>query len=442
MTDRPPEPEDPGLWTRLDAVVAPPETANAPRRAEFEVGQLIPDDPEPSIAAAALGLGAAPNTVTVSRRALMVGAGVAGLVIVVLFFLWRSAGGDDDSTAASGDDTAEMADRDADADESSAAGVDDAGVSATEDELAVLGGRIGELEAELAAMRPPALAGSAMRRIVVATDASFVSLGNQGLAVIGPFGGYAAVDPATNAVTATAQVASGATRVMRTESAVWITNATGNQIVRVDAVANAVRSVFDFPSPDGIAKLGPTLVVASFDGGFVAQVDPANGEVLNELDVLGEPGDVWVNDSEDWIWVALVDSGEVVKIDAETLEIADRVTVGAGPSGLTGDDGILWVANDIEGTVVGVDMDSVEVVASIAVGDSPTAAAIYENDLWVSVTGAGELVQIDRETGEVITRTPLGSSNRGGPGGMTAGSGSLWVAMQGERSVVRITIGE
>lgn len=431
--------------TGADAV-APPPIADAPSVDAPEVGQLIPDDPEPEPepqpTAGSLPPAAAADTVTLPRNVVMVGAGVSAALIVALFFLWRSAGGDDGSTAAPSGDVAEVADTDTTADAVDADAVETVDVSAFEDEIASLGGRIGELEAELAAVPPPALAGSAMRRIVVAADASFVSLGNQGLAVVGPFGGYAAVDPATNSVTATAQVATGATRVMRTASAVWITNYADSQIVRVDAVANTVLSVFDFPGPDGIAKLGPTLVVASFDGGFLAQVDPANGEILNQLDVLGKPSDVWVDGDERWIWVALFDTGEVVKVDAETFEVAGRVTVGAGPVGLTGEAGVLWVANNTEGTAVSVDMDSIEVISSVAVGEGPTATAIYGDDLWVSVTDAGELVQVDRETGEIITRTPVGSSNRGGPTGMAVGAGSLWVAMQGERSVVRVTLGE
>ena len=438
---------------------SPPAIADAPDVAVPEVGQLIPDDPEPAVAAAPTvttmpepegqsTAGSLPpaapaaDTVTLPRNVVMIGAGVAAALIVALFFLWRSAGGDDGSTAAPSDDSAEVAESDTTADVADTDAVEAVDVTALENEISSLGGRVGELEAELAAVPPPALAGSAMRRIVVAADASFVSLGNQGLAVVGPFGGYAAVDPATNSVTATAQVATGATRVMRTASAVWITNYADSQIVRVDAVANTVLSVFEFPGPDGIAKLGGTLVVASFDGGFLAQVDPASGDILNQLDVLGKPSDVWVDGDERWIWVALFDTGEVVKVDAETFEVAGRVTVGAGPVGLTGEAGVLWVANNTEGTAVSVDMESVEVLSSVAVGEGPTSTAIYEGDLWVSITDAGEVVQVDRETGEIISRTPVGSSNRGGPTGMTVGAGSLWVAMQGERSVVRITLGE
>lgn len=400
-----------------------PPVAEAFVSADAEVGQLIFDAHEPSKVT---------STVTLPRNGFISGLVTAGVLIIVLFFLWRSAGTNDAFSTPPGDRDAEAGDAN-----STPAGTDP---ERRGGELEVLERRIGELEAELVGMQPPALAGSAMRRIVVPADARFVSLGNQGLAVIGPFGGYAAVDPATNAVTAATKAASGATRVMRTPSAVWITNYSDDQIVRVDAVANAVVSVFDFPAPDGVAKLGDTLVVASSDDMFVAQVDPASGQILNEVDVPGNPGDVWISVDERWIWVGLVDTGEVVKIDSETFVVIDRVTVGAGPVDLYGDAGVLWVTNNIEQTVVGIDMETGAVRSSFFVGGSPTASAVYRDDLWVSVTSAGELLRLDRVTGTVLSRTPLGSTSRGGPMGMAVGSGSLWIAMQGERSVVRITL--
>lgn len=449
VTDAAWAPDDADAATAAqDGVVTAGPIADAPAVDEPEVGQLIPDDPGPDDDAgptspppAGSSAAGQPDTVTVPRNVLMIGAGVAALAIVALFFLWQAAGGDADTAEPAGDTDAPATDDAAGADAGGTA-ADDASaaeIAALEGEVTQLGTRIGELEADLAAVRPPALPGTAMRRIVVPADASFVSLGNQGLAVIGPFGGYAAIDPATNSLTATAQVASGATRVMRTSAAVWITNYTDGEIVRVDAVSNTVLSTFDFPGPDGIAKLGDTLAVASFDGQFVAQVDPATGEILNQVEVLGKPSDVLVSADESTVWVAIFDTGEIVRIDAASFEVTDRVTVGAGPVGLSEADGVLWVANNSEGSVAGVDQASLSVISSIPVGDGPTAAVVYNGDLWVSVTDSGELVQIDRDTGEVLTRTPLGSSNRGGPSGMTVGADSLWVAMQGERSVVRIS---
>ncbi len=385
------------------------------------------------------------DQITLPRKVALAAAGAAAAVIVALFVLWQSAGGDAGTVMVGTTvdaDAEEVPGSDGEsppADGEMGDAVPSVEVAALEAEIASQAAAIASLEDELADIPPPAIDGADMRRIVVAADASFVSVGNEGVAVIGPFGGYAAIDPATNAVTATSQVASGATRVMRTKAAVWITNYADNQIVRIDPIASAVLSTFEFAGPDGLAKLGPSLVVASSAGQFVAQVEPATGEILNQVDVGGTPTDVLVMPDEASLWVALFDTGEVVRIDTASFSVTDRVRVGDGPFGLSLDDQTLWVVNRLEGTVAAVDTASASVALTFPVGAGPTAAVVYEDDLWVTVTESGDLLQLQPETGQIITRTPLGTSRGGGPAGVAVGSGSLWVAMQGERSVVRVT---
>ena len=384
------------------------------------------------------------DQITLPRTVALAAAGAAAAVIVALFVLWQSAGGDAGTVMvgttvdADAEETPGSDGESPPADGEMGDAAPSVEVAALEAEIASQAAAIASLEDELADIPPPAIDGADMRRIVVAADASFVSVGNEGVAVIGPFGGYAAIDPATNAVTATSQVASGATRVMRTKAAVWITNYADNQIVRIDPIASSVMSTFEFAGPDGLAKLGPSLAVASFDGQFVAQVEPATGEILNQVDVGGTPTDVLVMPDEASLWVALFDTGEVVRIDTASFSVTDRVRVGDGPFGLSLDDQTLWVVNRLEGTVAAVDTASASVALTFSVGAGPTAAVVYEDD-WVTVTESGHLLQLQPETGQIITRTPLGTSRGGGPAGVAVGNGSLWVAMQGERSVVRVT---
>ncbi len=440
----PAEPPPAGPWTPPAGTPLPPEPVSVseppppeptpepvpePAPAELQAQPQPRSEPDPTPVAS-------PDSITLSRKLFFMGMAVAVLAIVGLGFLWWTSDDADAPVEVAGDaPTSTIGEPEVD---TTAPAGDDGAVAALEGEVADLTAEVATLEADLSQQPIPALPGSALRRIVVAADAKFVSVGNDGVAVVGPFGGYAAIDPATNTVTATGQVASGGTRVMRTASAVWITNYTDGQIVRVDPVANQVVSTFPFTGPDGIAKDGATLVVASFDGAFVARIDPGSGEILEQVDVLGSPTAVAVTE-EHGIWAAIFETGEVVQIDRAAFTVTQRVIVGAGPVGLAAHEGSLWITNHEEGTVAEVDMASGEVVQSIAVGLGPTELAIVGLDVWVTVTDAGEIVQIERATGDILTRTPLGSSARGGPTGISVGNGSIWVAVQGERSVVRIT---
>ena len=143
--------------------------------------------------------------------ATFVAAGAAAAVIVALFVLWQSAGGDAGSVRvgttvdADAEEAPDANGESPPADGEMGASAPSVEVAALEVEIASQAAAIASLEDELADISPPAIDGADMRRIVVAADASFVSVGNEGVAVIGPFGGYAAIDPATNAVTATSQ---------------------------------------------------------------------------------------------------------------------------------------------------------------------------------------------------------------------------------------------
>ena len=189
-----------------------------------------------------------------------------------------------------------------------------------------------------------------------------------------------------------------------------------------------------FPGPDGLAKDGDSLLVASFSEGFIARIDPADGVIIDRVDVGGSATAVVVRD--DRIYAAVFETGEVVKIDSETFEVVDRMIVGAGPVGLLpGSGDRVWVTNRNEGTVARVDFETGEIF-SIAVGDGPVEVSSAFGSLWVAVADAGELVQISFDDRAVVTRTPLGGS----PTGLSVGAGSLWVAISGDRSVVRVRL--
>ncbi|MFT5201390.1 MAG: DNA-binding beta-propeller fold protein YncE, partial [Candidatus Aldehydirespiratoraceae bacterium] len=307
----------------------------------------------------------------------------------------------------------------------------------SEDERARLAAQVEELSDR----PPPALSGNQLRRVVVGADAKFVDARDDSVAVVGAFGGVSLIDPATNRVVANGNVADRATRVLRTPTSVWLTNYADNQVLQVDPSTNTVATSFSFIGPDGIEKDGNSLIIASFDGGSVARVQPDSGDILQLVDVGGKPTAILSSEAHG-LWVAVFDTGEVVKIDRETFEIVERVIVGQGPVGLAVDATHLWVANHDENTIAKVDPSSAEVVWTAAVGNGPTELVSVNGSVWVTVTDDGDLVEVDAESGEIRTNTPLGGASAGGgPTGISYADGSLWVAMQGEQSVVRIDIG-
>jgi len=403
------------------------------------------DDGPNEIAAEAAGAPA--ETITLPRKPFLVGLGVLLGAVALLAVLWQS-GGDGGDTTEVAQNPERIADDVVPGESDASPGDDDAEpVDNTDDgaaeALAEARAEIASLEFEVEALeeRPaPALDGELLRRIVVGADAKFVSALPDSVAVVGAFGGVSLIDPDTNRVVANGNVANGATRVMRTDTSVWLTNYADNQLLRVDPQTNEIAATFPFPGPDGIEKDGNTIIVASFDGEFVARVDPGSGAILQQVDVGGTPTEV-VSHVDHGLWAAVFDTGELVEIDRDSFEILRRVTVGQGPVGLYASRSYLWAANHDEGTIVKVDPETAEVVWTVSVGDGPTELVVNSGSVWVTVTDDGNLVQVSAANGSILSSTPLGGvSGGGGPTGISFADNTLWVAMQGEQSVVRIDL--
>lgn len=423
-----------------------PTTAEAERQAEVDesdVGVLL--DAAPT------------GTTTLPRTPSLVGAGMLLAVIALATALWQAGGDEGDAMSDAtpvardvGDDPAEMVSEDAE----DAEDIEDAGDGEENDgaapvdtgaieDLAAARAQIAGLESVVESLQdraPPALDGSTMRRIVVGADAKFVSALRYSVAVVGAFGGVSLIDPETNRVVANSNVADTAMRAMRTPTSVWLTDSSAQQLIRFDPLTSTVAAVFPFPAPDGIDKDGDTLVVASFEGEFVARVDPNNGNIIQQVDVGGTPTEV-ISHPDHGLWAAVFDTGELVEIDRDSFEVLQRVVVGQRPVGISAAASHLWVTNHAEGTIAKVDPGTGEVALTVPVGNGPTGLVVANGSVWVTVTDDGNLLQVDPTNGELLSSTPLGGASAGGgPTGIDALEGTLWVAIQGEQSVVRIDL--
>ncbi len=107
------------------------------------------------------------------------------------------------------------------------------------------------------------------------------------------------LSPATMAVEATVELASGAVRVTTGHGSVWVTD-DASAVLRVDPDEEGISRTYDVGgSPFGVA-VGPDAVWATNEDGEVARIDPVTGAV-SLIPVGGSPrgidvgGEVWVS---------------------------------------------------------------------------------------------------------------------------------------------------
>jgi YVTN family beta-propeller protein len=104
------------------------------------------------------------------------------------------------------------------------------------------------------------------------------------------------------------------------------------------------------------------------------------------------------------------------------------------PVGIAAVGGDVWVASAGDNELVRIDAQTRQVAATVAVGDTPLRLAYDGSLLWVSVFGDDTVVAVDPLSNAIVTSVPL----EGQPEGLAVGFDSLWVVRQQARQLTRL----
>ena len=133
-------------------------------------------------------------------------------------------------------------------------------------------------------------------------------------------------------------------------------------------------------------------------GNNIVRIDPVTKLVIASITV-GDGADA-VAVGAGAVWVADRLAGAVVRIDPATNSVTTTIPVGRSPTGIAVGFGSVWVANSRDGTVSRIDPVRGRVVKTIEVGGSPQAIAVGNGRVWVSVQTA--LACPGVRTGDVV----------------------------------------
>lgn len=219
--------------------------------------------------------------------------------------------------------------------------------------------------------------------------------------------------------------------------AVWTATCGERGVARIDPDSGEVTNwvAVDVPaegeSSIGVGEGGIWAIADGDDcsGCVLIRIDPESVEIADTYDV--PEGATAVRAGLGGIWITYFDEGRVAHVDPETGEVVAGVDVGSGPRFLDVGEGGVWVMNQTDGSVTHVDPTSDTVVATIPVDPE----AIFGGDVMVGagfvwLRGSAELVaQIDPATDRVVAR--IGSPQASG--GVHASEGQLWIAAHFEK---------
>jgi ABC-type transport system substrate-binding protein/class 3 adenylate cyclase len=269
------------------------------------------------------------------------------------------------------------------------------------------------------------------------------------------------LDPSRLTVERQVAVAQAPTAAVFGGGALWVANASSNQVVRVDPDGGTPVPIPVGTAPSGLAYAFDALWVANAGDGTVMRITPAAGNTNVPIPVGNDPSalaatenGVWVASGLDHtvkrinplgqvanaiplssppsdltsfgdsIWVAEPNAGTVVRIDARTIQITGSIPVPGGPEALAVGAGRLWVAS-ADGTLTGVDPTSTvpQVMWTVRIGDSPGDLAVADGSAWIGSTATDSLTEVS-PMGQVEQTVRVGTPTTN----VTAAGDRLWVA--------------
>jgi streptogramin lyase/predicted Ser/Thr protein kinase len=215
---------------------------------------------------------------------------------------------------------------------------------------------------------------------------------------------------------------------------IWVTNPRRGELLRIEPRSGRLLQRIELRGrPGPIALGGGRVWVADERGGGVTAVNAEGGRVYRQ----GLPphaGPLRLAAGAGGLWVSSASTGNVRRIDFNTLKAGEPIAVGRGPAGVTVADGFVWVANARSGTVSRID-PSIQRVLPIEVGGRPGGIDAGTSAVWVANAEDGTVTRIELASGEVEGEPiEVGPA----PGAVTVGGDAVWVANNGDGTLTRI----
>jgi YVTN family beta-propeller protein len=248
----------------------------------------------------------------------------------------------------------------------------------------------------------------------------------------------AAIDVATNRVTATVSVGARPGSIAYGLGSLWVANLDDQTVSRVNPTTLAAQPAIELADPPtGIAiARGAAWVVESDASAMtvtVSRIDPQFDviEGARRVDnvVPGAPASIAAGRGD--VWVAPT-AGPLAKLDPRTDRVVSQINPNAMPTGLAVGAGAVWMTDSEADNVIRVDPSGV--VTPVPVGNEPSGIAVGDGGVWVADTGDDAVVRVDPSTDAVTTTIPVGQA----PTGVAVGAGSVWVTDSDDGTVERI----
>jgi virginiamycin B lyase len=213
-----------------------------------------------------------------------------------------------------------------------------------------------------------------------------------------------------------------------TEDALWVTSASVNHVVRLDAKTNQPGTIVTVDQPcAGLAVGFGSLWIPSCGGHTVVRVDAETG--VPQATIAAGPADSegGIAVGAGSVWIVTSKDSDLARIDPGTNAVTAHIRLPAGSFNPVFANGSIWVSSNTGGTLVRVDPAHDKVVNETPVGVMPRFLTVGAGSIWVLNQGDGTIARVDASTG---LRTALIAAGIPGEGGEIAfGEGAVWATV-------------
>jgi YVTN family beta-propeller protein len=236
--------------------------------------------------------------------------------------------------------------------------------------------------------------------------------------------------PTAGSVAATILVGQSPWKMAAGAGSLWVANSNDGTVSRIDPATNTVIATIEVASPgnataDAIAVDDTAVWVTTVRSAFeLVRIDPATNQIVASIPTGARV--VWLAIGHGAVWGPSLD-GNLLRIDPATNAVVASIPVQTPRHMLVTGDAV-WVLRDIGNSgaseVLKVDPATNAVVATVSLEDQFGELLYAEGgSVWVST--ADGLTQIDAATAQLVTTIPYPEPLRFAPA-MTVGNGKVW----------------
>lgn len=177
----------------------------------------------------------------------------------------------------------------------------------------------------------------------------------------------------------------GETNVVAGAGSIWVPSDAEGKIARIDPETNEVIATVDVAPQTFFLAYGlDALWAVSSEGQSIERIDPATNKVTGTAELGKQPG--FLAAGEGAVWVQEQGDGTVARIDPETVTVTGRIKV--GDSLLYGDintgGGTVWLRTTDDQTFVAIDAETLEILARPGAAAGSGAIRYTPDGIWTS----------------------------------------------------------